>query len=103
MNDILALMPVLITGMFLGGFFFGGLWWTVRKGLTSLHPATWFMGSLVLRTSITLAGFYIISGGQWEKLLICLLGFSIVRPLVTRLAQLPQNPSRLEQRESHAP
>lgn len=103
MNDILDLIPALVTGMVLGVIFFGGLWWTVRKGLSSIHPAPWFMGSLLLRTSMTLAGFYLISNGQWEKLLTCLLGFTIVRPLMTRLARLPENPSPLEQRESHAP
>ena len=103
MNDILDLIPALVTGMLLGMIFFGGLWWTVRKGLSSIQPATWFIGSLLLRTSMTLGGFYLVSNGQWERLLACLLGFTIVRPIVTRLTRLPENPHSLEQTEGHAP
>ena len=103
MNDILDLIPSLVTGMLLGVIFFGGLWWTVRKGLSSIHPAPWFVGSLLLRTGMTLAGFYVVSNGQWKRLLACLLGFTILRPIVTRLTRLPEKPPRLEQRESHAP
>lgn len=103
MNEILSLVPALVTGMLLGAMFFGGLWWTIRKGLSSTQPALWFIGSLLLRTSITLAGFYIISDGHWEKLLMCLLGFTMARPIVTRLTGLAENPSRPAQEPSHAP
>jgi F1F0 ATPase subunit 2 len=60
MNEFLMLMIVLVTGLLLGAFFFGGLWWTVRKGASSKSPALWFAGSMLLRTSIVLAGFYFI-------------------------------------------
>jgi len=103
MNDILDLIPSLVTGMLLGVIFFGGLWLTVGKGLSSIQPATWFIGSLLLRTSMTLGGFYLVSNGQWERLLACLLGFTIVRPIVTRLTRLPESPPILEQTENHAP
>lgn len=76
-------------GVFLGAFFFGGLWWTVRKGVASKRPALLFLGSLLLRTGITLAGFYVVSGGHWERLLVCLLGFFIARLAVTRLTRPP--------------
>lgn len=103
MNEILSLVPALVTGMLLGAMFFGGLWWTIRKGLSSTQPALWFIGSLLLRTSITLAGFYIISDGHWENLLMCLLGFTMARPIVTRLTGLAENPSWPAQEPSHAP
>jgi F1F0 ATPase subunit 2 len=83
--------------------FFGGLWWTIRKGLSSTQPALWFIGSLLLRTCLTLAGFYVVSDGQWERLLACLLGFTIARPIVTRLSGLAEHPSRPGQEPSHAP
>ena len=60
MNEFLALAPALAAGVLLGAFFFGGLWWTVRKGVSSERPALWFFGSLLLRMSITLAGFYFV-------------------------------------------
>ncbi len=103
MNEILSLVPALVAGMSLGAMFFGGLWWTVRKGLSSTRPARWFFGSLLLRTCLTLAGFYVVSGGHWEKLLVCLLGFTIARPIVTRLTRLAEKPSPLTQEPGHAP
>ncbi len=103
MNEIFMMVPALVTGLFLGGMFFGGLWWTIRKGLSSTQPAIWFIGSLLLRTCLTLAGFYVVSDGQWERLLACLLGFTIARPIVTRLSGPAENPNRPGQEPSHAP
>jgi F1F0 ATPase subunit 2 len=103
MNDILRLLPALVGGMLLGAMFFGGLWWTVRKGMSSPRPALWFFGSLLLRTSLTLAGFYVISNGHWDKLLVCLLGFTVARPMVTRLTRSDEKPASLGQEAGHAP
>ena len=66
----------------LGAVFFGGLWWTVRRGVLIEHPASWFLGSLVLRMSIAMAGFYVVSGGHWERLLVSLVGFIIARLVI---------------------
>ena len=87
MNEVLLLALSLSAGMLLGTIFFGGLWWTVRKGVSSEQPAFWFFGSLLLRMSIVLAGFYFVSGGHWERLLLCLVGFVIARLVVTRLTR----------------
>ena len=91
-------------GVLLGAVFFGGLWWTVGKGVSSRQPALWFFGSLLLRTSIALAGFYVVSGGHWERLLACLLGFVIARFIVTRLTRPPVEHHNSQAREAgHAP
>ena len=78
MNETLSLMLALAAGL-LGAMFFGGLWWTVQKGVSSKRSALWFFGSLLLRTSIALAGFYFIARGHWERLLVCLVGFIMAR------------------------
>jgi len=103
MNETLALVLALVTGVVLGAMFFGGLWWTVRKGVSSKQPAFWFFGSLLLRTSIALAGFYFIARGHWERLLVCLLGFVIARLIVTQLTRAAEKPTYLAQEASHAP
>jgi F1F0 ATPase subunit 2 len=103
MNETLTLVLVLVTGGLLGAMFFGGLWWTVRKGVSSKQPALWFLGSLLLRMSIALAGFYFVSGGHWERLLLCLLGFVMARLIVTRLIRAAEKPTYLAQEVSHAP
>ena len=103
MNETLSLVLALVTGVLLGAMFFGGLWWTVQKGVSSKRPALWFFGSLLLRTSIALAGFYFIARGHWERLLVCLLGFVIARLIVTRLTRAAEKPTYLAQAASHAP
>ncbi len=87
MNEILTLAAAGVAGLLLGGFFFGGLWWTVRRGLTSRQPALWFLGSLVLRVGMVLAGFYWIARDQWQPLIPCLLGFVLARLVVIRLTR----------------
>ena len=87
MHETLTLGLAWVAGAMLGAMFFGGLWWTVRKGLASAQPALWFTGSLLLRMSLALAGMYVVSGGQWDRLLLCLLGFVMARLLVTRLTR----------------
>ena len=99
MNETLSLLLALATGVLLGGMFFGGLWWTVQKGVFSKRPALWFFGSMLLRTSIAVAGFYFIARGHWEGLLACLLGFVIARYIVMRLTRT----ATLTQEASHAP
>ena len=84
MNETLTLVLAAGAGVMLGALFFGGLWWTVRKGLASKQPALWFLGSLLLRTWLTLAGFYFVARGNWVRLPVCLVGFVAARLIVTR-------------------
>lgn len=88
MNETIIMTAVLVAGILLGAFFFGGLWWTVRRGVTAKNPALWFTGSSVLRTCVVLAGFYFVAHGDWKRLLFCLLGFVIARFIVVRLTCL---------------
>jgi len=104
MNDGLNLILALAAGVLLGAVFFGGLWWTVRKGLASKHPALWFLVSQLLRTSVTLSSFYLIAGGRWERLMACLVGFISARFVVARLTKSPVgNQSRSGSRQDFRP
>jgi F1F0 ATPase subunit 2 len=87
MLESLALALALLAGAGLGVIFFGGLWVTIRRGVSSERPALLFLSSLLLRMSIALAGFYFVSGGHWERLLMCLLGFVMARFAVTWLTR----------------
>jgi F1F0 ATPase subunit 2 len=87
MSEIVTLALSGVAGGALGAIFFGGLWWTVRKGISSEQPALWFFGSLLSRMSIVLIGFYFISGGHWERLLLGLFGFALARLAVIRLTR----------------
>ena len=105
MNDAPALTVALLVGAFLGVVFFGGLWWTVQKGVTSERPEFWFLGSLLLRTSMILAGFYFVSQGHWSRLVACLLGFLIARVVVMKwLTRTPaEGQTFLEKETNDAP
>jgi F1F0 ATPase subunit 2 len=83
MSESLTVILAFVTGVLLGTFFYGGLWWTIQKGVSSKQPALLFTGSLAVRTIITLAGFYFVSRGDWHRLLGCLVGFVTARLLVT--------------------
>lgn len=83
MNEAINMTLACLAGLLLGTFFYGGLWWTIRKGLASPRPALWFSGSLIVRMFVTLAGFYFVSGGQGMRLLACFVGFMIGRLAIT--------------------
>jgi F1F0 ATPase subunit 2 len=103
MNELLSLAIALITGVFIGGIYFGALWWTVKKGSLSKQPGLWFLGSLLFRTSLALAGFYLIARDHWENLFVCLLGFVIARLIVTRFTRVVGKPTDLALEANHAP
>jgi len=103
MNETLSLVLALLTGALLGVIFFGGLWWTVQKGASSKRSALWFFSSLLMRTSLALAGFYFMGRGSWERLLVCLVGFLVARIIVTQVTRVADKPSRLDREASRAP
>lgn len=98
MSDPLTLLFAWMAGGVLGALFFGGLWWTVRRAISASQPAFWIFGSLILRTSAALVSLYLVSGGHWDRLLLCLLGFVVARPLVTRLTR---SSGGIEHRPTH--
>ena len=100
-NDSLTLGLAWLAGAALGAIFFGSLWWTVRKGLSSKQPGWWFFAGLLLRMATAMGGFYVVAAGQWQRLLACLLGFVIARVLVTRLTRVGAAGAVRE--ASHAP
>ena len=104
MNDFLFLALSLAAGLMLGVFFFGGLWWTVQKGVASERPALLFLGSLLLRIGTVLAGFYFVSQDHWSRFLACLAGFVIARVIVVkRLTRAPaKDQTPLEKETSNA-
>lgn len=102
MNEALRLAPAVAVGVLLGAIFFGGLWWTVVRGVASGWAALWFLGSLLLRTGIVLSGFYFVAAGDWKRLLASLAGFVLARLAATRFVRAAQRPD-VERRARHAP
>ena len=99
MNDAMTLVLAGLAGLLLGAFFFGGLWWTVKRSMVSPQPALLVLGSFLLRTAVALGGFYLAVQGGWQSLLACMGGFLVARVLLTRFigAQHPE-PAKQTQR-----
>lgn len=82
-SRILEYLWVLAAGMLTGAFYFGGLWWTVRRVIRSRSPGFLAAASFFLRTAIALALFYIVMEKNWLRLAVCLAGFLIMRQILT--------------------
>ncbi len=104
MNEAPGLALALITGLLLGGVFFGGLWVTVNRGMESSQPALWFFVSLVLRTTLTVGGFFLVCGDDWARWLVCLIGFTLARFVVKYWTEArDEEAANGERKERHAP
>jgi F1F0 ATPase subunit 2 len=84
MVDMLRIGGALLGGICLGAFFFLGLWWTVQRGVAAVNPAPLFLGSVLVRTLVTVAGFYYLSSSDWRNLVASLAGFLFARFVITR-------------------
>ena len=102
MNE-LHLLGAFVVGGALGTMFVGGLWWSVRKALSSVVPALWFAGSFLLRTAVVLTGVYFISQHSWQRMVVCLCGFVAGRVVAMRLLQSWAIPRTDSRKERHAP
>ncbi len=104
MSDPWALLLASLGGGAIGLFFYGGLWWTVRRVVTAKQPALWIFSSFFVRTGVALAGFYLVSGRHLDQLFLSLLAFILARRLVTRLTK-PKTESEQHRAQgaSHAP
>ena len=81
MKDILVSS---IGGLLLGLFFFGGLAWTIQKGLSAKRPALMFFLSFLVRFGAVVGGFFFITAGHPERVIGFVIGFIVARPIVTR-------------------
>lgn len=82
------IIAALVAGMILGTGCFGGLWWTVNRGLTATLPAIWFGLSALLRTAVTVVGLYCFARLGLPSLLACLCGLLMARTAVERLIRM---------------
>lgn len=89
MIESAGIVLALLAGALLGVIFFGGLWWTVRRGLLSKRPAVWFLCSTLVRFGVVLAGLNVVAHGDWRRLLAALVGFLVSRALITHLSGAP--------------
>ncbi|MEQ8235540.1 MAG: ATP synthase subunit I [Syntrophomonadaceae bacterium] len=82
-----ATITAVLAGLLAGIYFFGGLWWTVRRGLLASRPVAIFLSSFVLRYSAVLVMFWLIfEADAWMASIVAFfLGFIISRGIVKHL------------------
>jgi F1F0 ATPase subunit 2 len=93
-DHLLYYFIALLAGASVGFFYFGGLWWTVRRLSRSSRPALWSVGSFWIRSLVSLVVFYIIMGGRPEQLLLAILGFTAVRIFMVRALKPSSAPAK---------
>ena len=87
MTDWLLYLISFAAGMALGIVFFGGLWLTVKRAISSKRPAFWFIASLLVRSALVMGGFYLAAGQHWQRLLVSLCGFVVSRIVILYLTK----------------
>ena len=88
MSDIWRFIGPLAAGLALGTVFFGGLLWTVTRGLGARVPALWFGLSALVRMAIATSGLCYFARLGLPSLVACLCGLLVARGTIKRLARL---------------
>jgi F1F0 ATPase subunit 2 len=79
MADVMYGLLILCLGFALGILYFSCLWIAVQNLPRTRHPVVLMIGSGAVRLTIAMAGFYLLVGGHWQRLLIILVGFLLAR------------------------
>ena len=82
MIEFRPLLIPLLAGVALGGFYFGSLWWVVRRVPTMRQPELWLFASFLARTAVTITVFFFVMGGRWERVVACIVGFVLARTVL---------------------
>jgi F1F0 ATPase subunit 2 len=73
----------ILAGLLLGGWYFAGLWWTLRRLPGSTRPIPLYLLSLAVRLVVIAIAFYgVIKWFDWLHLLACLAAFLVARLLL---------------------
>lgn len=89
MNSFLTITTaaVLVTafsaGMVIGAFYFIALWKTVQRLPSAKNPARLMLISLIARLAVVFISFYFLMDGHWERLLVAMIGFIIMKNILT--------------------
>ncbi|WP_028321103.1 ATP synthase subunit I [Desulfatiglans anilini] len=82
--DLFALAVWLLWGWVVGFFYFGGLYWTLRRLPRRSSPKIFLGLSYVIRVSVALMAFWLVLRRSFIGFLVTFVGFFIARFLVSR-------------------
>lgn len=84
MTDLSDICLALACGLLLGGYYFGGLWWTVRRLPGRAKPGRFLAASFCVRLAPVLAGFGLVLQRGAVPFTLAFGGFLAVRIGLTR-------------------
>lgn len=89
MNEIIAHIPVLVAGIALGVFYWGGLWWTCQRIMDGrAHPA--LMGlSYFVRLGVAVGAMYLLGQDSMTRLVLIVVAMLAVRIAMHRSLSVP--------------
>jgi F1F0 ATPase subunit 2 len=70
-------------GVILSVFFFGGLWWTLKKIPHKQNPRRFLGYSFIIRTSIALGGFWLALNHSPAAFGVTMAAFALMRFMLT--------------------
>lgn len=79
----LYLFLAALFGLLLGLFFFGGLWWTIKRLPVFKQPHLVTLASFVIRVVVLLIGFYLVLLWGQIYLVAALFGLLVSRFVLT--------------------
>ena len=96
MNEMVNLVIAFLAGAATGGFFFGGLWWTVRQVTKARRPAWLFLVSFVVRVGAVGVILFLLFRDHGGRLAVALVGFLAARALLIRWlpSREPKTPAK---------
>lgn len=95
MTNILWIILNVSGGLLLGGFFYLGLYWTVKKGVSSKYPGFLFATSFFIRILVVLGGILFLTKGRMGAMVACLMGLLLSRTLVFIIDKTLSKPNHL--------
>jgi F1F0 ATPase subunit 2 len=84
MTEVVTLTGSLATGLIIGVVYFGGLWLTMRAVSASKRPRLLTAVSFIGRLAVAGLGFYLLSAGGWQRPVVAIAGFILMRLLLAR-------------------
>lgn len=90
LNELLPWTAAVGWGLAVGGFYFYGLWWTLRKLSGKARPRRWLATSYAVRLTVAMAAFGLAMHGGLTPFFLMLGAFFLMRVLLTRRLAVPK-------------